>query len=53
MEAIGCALFAFAVATIVVPTGARIVGTILMVMGTLLHNHGDRLSDAVDAYRGK
>ena len=47
---IWCALTAFAVATLIVPAGAQLVGRLIEIAGQALQLHGEGLSDAYGVY---
>ena len=44
------ALFAFLVATLIVPAGAQLIGRLIEVAGEALQRHGEGLADAYAIY---
>jgi len=47
---LGCSIFGITVATIIMPAGSRLIGRMLMMLGSALQSHGDALSRAYKVY---
>jgi len=50
---IWCALGAFAVATLIVPAGAQLVGRLIEIAGQALQLYGEALHDGYTAFVGR